>query len=131
MTRRQKLAHIRRFKELIRVMQALTPKQRKHEFDMKNWSKITSCGTVKCAAGWAGSDPWFRKRGFRTRESVFSNTLVPTFRGLAGWVAVYRFFGYVGLEEVAEAKAVFLTPDTVQEVIRAARQRIKALEKQE
>jgi hypothetical protein len=25
-----------------------------------------TCGTSACAAGWAGSDPWFRKRGFFT-----------------------------------------------------------------
>lgn len=25
------------------------------------------CGTVACACGWAGADPWFRKRGFYTR----------------------------------------------------------------
>jgi len=25
-----------------------------------------SCGSSACAAGWAGSDPWFRDRGFYT-----------------------------------------------------------------
>jgi hypothetical protein len=24
------------------------------------------CGTAACACGWAGSDPWFRRRGFYT-----------------------------------------------------------------
>jgi hypothetical protein len=28
--------------------------------------KNLPCGTAACAAGWAGSDPWFQERGFYT-----------------------------------------------------------------
>jgi len=46
-----------------------------------------TCGTSACAAGWAGSDPWFRKRGFYT--TPYNNVL---YKGIADFSAVANFF---------------------------------------
>lgn len=73
-------------------------------FDMVLWGlKGTGpeCGTVGCAIGWATQDPWFQKRGLRSRKTTPS--LLPmiynpkTGRVLtsidAGFDAVEHFFG--------------------------------------
>lgn len=48
---------IERWENAERVLKGLTPHQRR-----KHWNE---CGTVACAAGHCGLDPWFRCRGFR------------------------------------------------------------------
>ncbi len=49
-----------RLMQVVRVLEKL-PKDKK--FDLRAWAV---CGTTACAAGWAGFDPWFRRRGFKT-----------------------------------------------------------------
>jgi len=45
------------------------------------------CGTAACAAGWAGSDKWFRKRGLYTGENRM------TYKNIADSLeAVEKFF---------------------------------------
>jgi hypothetical protein len=46
-----------------------------------------TCGTAACACGWAGSDPWFRKRGFYT--TPYNNVI---YEGLSDFSAVEFFF---------------------------------------
>jgi hypothetical protein len=61
---------IERLEQAIRVMRSLTPHQRKKHLDMRHWGYETECGTVACAAGHCGMDPWFRRRGFKLSPSL-------------------------------------------------------------
>lgn len=57
------------------------------------------CGTVACVAGWAGLDPWFRRRGFRLDfiyDSIEIYTGVMKF-GKEGGLS--EFFGLSAVEE--------------------------------
>src|SRR5688572_17549276 len=56
---------IERWENVLRVLRALTPHQRRKHWNMSWWGEKTECGTVACAAGHCGLDPWFRRRGFR------------------------------------------------------------------
>jgi hypothetical protein len=56
---------IERWQNAARVLKALTPHERREHWDMGEWGRKTDCGTVACAAGHCGLDPWFRKRGFK------------------------------------------------------------------
>jgi hypothetical protein len=60
-----KKEQIERWENAVRILKSLTPHQRKEHFDMSHWGAKTPCGTVACAAGHCGLDPWFRKRGFK------------------------------------------------------------------
>lgn len=62
-------AKVERLTQLIRVLRALSPHERKKHFDMGRWGGKTRCGTKACAAGHAGMDPWFRRQGFSMRVS--------------------------------------------------------------
>lgn len=57
--------YITRWEQCERVMKSLTPHERRKHFDMTSFGYKTDCGTVACAAGYCGLDPWFRKRGLR------------------------------------------------------------------
>lgn len=56
---------IKRVEQLERVLNDMTPHERKRHFDMSSWGYQNACGTVGCAAGQAAFDPWFRRRGFK------------------------------------------------------------------
>lgn len=55
-----------------------------------------SCGTVACAIGWVGLDPWFRRRGFSSNQVPGSRLYEPIYRHSGdedhGWNAVCVFF---------------------------------------
>src|SRR5437660_2654673 len=132
MTKKELRTYALRFKQLIRVLKALTPHQRKKRFIMSDWTKETPCGTARCAAGYAAVDPWFIRRGF---QLAFDSQAVegPRFDQVDQWGAIRAFFGElpldgfdVGREHVQHP--VFAAPDTVTEVIRAAEKRIQILE---
>lgn len=89
---------VTRLRQLQRVL-SLVPDE---EFSIRYWG----CGTSKCLAGHAGSDPWFRRRGFVYGETKkFSNKL--GYVTIGGRVAkpqnLARFFGI----EEQEARALF------------------------
>lgn len=115
--------YIQRYEELIRVMRGLSRHERKNHFDMANWGIDTDCGTVCCAAGHAGHDAWFRRRGFVFRE--VSNTL--SFGDELSWTAVGMFFDGEPASYYTN-HPVFKQPNSVGEVIRAAKKRIKELQ---
>ena len=56
---------IARWENVLRVLRALTPHERRRHWNMNWWGNKTECGTVACAAGHCGLDPWFRRRGFK------------------------------------------------------------------
>jgi hypothetical protein len=58
---------------------------------MSQWGKLTDCGTVACAAGTCGLDPWFRARGF---------TLDFDDNGIADISDVPSFFGFEGSQRI-------------------------------
>jgi len=86
-TRRNIKTFINRYQQLIRVIESLSDHEAEKHIDMLNWEANTECGTVRCVAGWAGRDPWFRKAGFRLQ------TRVPVYRGTCWWRAIDEFFG--------------------------------------
>jgi hypothetical protein len=78
---------LERWTNVERVLEAMPEHERQHHWDMSTWGTKTTCGTVACAAGTCGLDPWFRERGFkldfnRQREARISD--VPGFFGLEG-----------------------------------------------
>lgn len=60
-----KNARIERWENVARVLRALPEHERQEHWNMGIWGEKTPCGTVACAAGHCGLDPWFRERGFR------------------------------------------------------------------
>jgi hypothetical protein len=116
---------VERWENVLRVLRALTPHQRKKHWDMGDWGRKTECGTVACAAGHCGLDPYFRRRGFRldfVRQEaggeVWSESSMP--------VRPEDFFGYAGYD------TIFTSPGlrTVSEVIVAVKEHIKELKKE-
>lgn len=96
---------VERWEQLKRVLKALTPHERRKHFDMGTWGYKTACGTVACAAGHAGMDPWFRRRGLRLKVGSGVLNEFPLMHPR-------EFFGGAGTDNV------FLTPaDSVREVI--------------
>jgi len=82
------------------------------------------CGTAACACGWAGSDPWFRKRGFFTgpdfgvcyvkyneatdkHDKHYDFPGVMMFFGIPNYEdAKYLFFPYSSYEQTPNAVAM-------------------------
>lgn len=50
-----------------RVLVKLPKHVRTEHWNMGHWGIVTECGTVCCAAGHCGLDPWFRKRGLKLK----------------------------------------------------------------
>lgn len=61
-----------------RVLKNLPKHERQKHFDMNNWGVMTECGTVACAAGHCGMDPWFIKQGFKLKPASFKNFVEDT-----------------------------------------------------
>lgn len=57
---------IERWENVLRVLQGLSAHQRRKHWDMSNIAYATPCGTICCAVGYCGLDPWFRRRGLKT-----------------------------------------------------------------
>lgn len=83
---------IQRWKELDKMLCALTPHERKHHFDMGVWGVKTECGTIGCAAGLAGLNPWFRRRGLQMNFTHVGDSYNDSFIRLQP----EEFFGEVG-----------------------------------
>jgi hypothetical protein len=95
---------IERWENVLRVLTAMTPHQRKKHFNMGTWAEQTDCGTVGCAAGLCSFDPWFTRRGFKSAfhpyvddegkyitvfRHRFSGTLPEDFFGLDGYHSIF------------------------------------------
>jgi hypothetical protein len=55
---------IERWTHVERVLVNMPEHDRQRHWDMGTWGEVNDCGTVACAAGHCGLDPWFRERGF-------------------------------------------------------------------
>ncbi len=78
-----------RWENCLRVLQRLTPHERRNHWDMSFFGRKNACGTVACAAGHCGLDPWFRRRGFTLRfnsegQDIMDGGIVETFFGYKG-----------------------------------------------
>lgn len=56
---------VERWANVLRVLEQMPQHEREKHWDMGTWGEKTRCGTVACAAGHCGLDPWFRAQGFR------------------------------------------------------------------
>src|SRR5262245_7421790 len=131
--------YIKRLEQLIRVLRGLSRHERNKHFYMGTWGSETDCGTTMCAAGFAGSDSWFRKRGFKFYKDRSGLYGIKYKKGY-GWTAIDDFFfGYDTwaaaltdpnhtYPDPDESEKIFRVPTSVTEVIRAARARIKTLQ---
>lgn len=61
---------VERWENCLRVLQNLTPHQRRKHWRMSTWGMVTGCGTVACAAGHCALDPWFQRRGLKMKIIV-------------------------------------------------------------
>ncbi len=58
-------------------------KRKRFQFDIGLFAKETKCGTVCCAAGFAGMLPRFRRRGLKTVLDSYDIQRVDEFLGLS------------------------------------------------
>lgn len=82
---------IERWTNVERVLDAMPEHERTHHWNMATWGEKTTCGTVACAAGTCGLDPWFRDRGFKLDFDA---------RGEAEISNVESFFGIEGSKRI-------------------------------
>jgi hypothetical protein len=75
---------IERWENVLRVLRALTPHQRRKHWNMETWGTKTECGTVACAAGHCAMDSWFRRRGFKYGKHLELIMFAPDFFGHEG-----------------------------------------------
>lgn len=112
---------IERWENVLRVLRALTPHQRRRHWNMGFFASVTDCGTVACAAGHCAFDPWFRRRGFAMdRKRIDAEYL--TDGSNIGYTVPY-FFGKEGSDDI------FFKTDRrpVREVIKEVLAYIKSL----
>jgi hypothetical protein len=74
-----------------RVLDAMPEHERQKHWDMSQWGAKTDCGTVACAAGHCGLDPWFRERNFKLDFNK---------RGESKISDVTAFFGFTGAQRI-------------------------------
>lgn len=107
---------IERWENVDRVLTNMPAHEQKHHFDMHDWGYETECGTIACAAGHCGLDPWFYRRGLSLKSQL---------RGDGTKFDVAGFFGFNG------SYSVFYntTPRSVSTVAREVRNYIRFLKR--
>lgn len=89
---------VERWRQVERVLVNLPTHERERHWDMSSFGYLTDCGTVACAAGHCGLDPWFRERGWRL-DFVEHGCGYPACK-VQRIGSVARFFGEEGSEEI-------------------------------
>ena len=85
---------IKRLQRAYKIMDKMTPHERRKHFDMGKWGQKTECGTVGCLAGHCGLDPWFKKEGFEFRFDKKPDSNGRFYGGfVGGWRKPEQFFG--------------------------------------
>src|SRR5258708_4642058 len=107
---------IERWDNVERVLVSMPEHERQRHWNMGTWGEVTDCGTVACAAGHCGLDPWFRERGFALEFHGGSAAIPP----------VDSFFGFEG------TKRIFLNVsqrpvDTVIDEVRSYTQELRQI----
>lgn len=105
---------LQRWEQVLRVLKGMSRHTREKHFRMAFWGKQTPCGTVGCAAGHCGLDPWFRRRGFKLQleldpysgrvesTSDFDSDVIDFF----GWDGARRVFFRTGSSHKSVVKYV-------------------------
>lgn len=112
-------AQIERWANVERVLVGLPEHERTKHWDMGEWGRLTDCGTVACAAGHCGLDPWFRERGFTmdlakcdcSPDCTYTNAkIVPVeeFFGVRGSGAIFKDATRRPVEKVIEEVRAYL-----------------------
>lgn len=92
-----------RWERVETVLTGMSEHEIDNHFHMGTWAAKTKCGTVGCAAGQCGLDPWFKRRGFGIKFEPAS---------WGGWKMDWEgflpavFFGPVGYDRVFLANVV-------------------------
>jgi hypothetical protein len=81
-----------RWERVFKTLDDMSPHAIENHFDMAFWGKRTDCGTVGCAAGQCGLDPWFKRRGFEMRFQ-YQNHEFPIYDPM-------EFFGVDGYTDI-------------------------------
>lgn len=89
---------IARWENVLRVLRKLTPHERRRHWQMNTFGEKTECGTVACAAGHCGLDPWFRRRGFKMNFTTHKFDGEEYFEGII--VRAGDFFGEDGTNSI-------------------------------
>lgn len=105
---------IERWRNVLRVLLSLSPHERQRHFTMNTWGELTPCGTVACAAGHCGMDPWFRSQGFimdphsdLSFTTLFPSTSPEEFFGQTGHYGIF-IKTYLDFQGVVEAVKDFI-----------------------
>jgi len=95
---------IERWEQVERVLVDMPQHDREKHFDMDIWGMKTACGTIACAAGHCGLDPWFRERGFALDfipcDCEMCRGKPPEYRFRHSLPSVSGFFGKTGTEKI-------------------------------
>lgn len=86
---------IERWEQAIRVLENMDEHTRTKHWHMAKWGVVTYCGTVACAAGHCGMDPWFMERGLVLHDDREWDGINPSFRA-----TVREFFGDEGYHNI-------------------------------
>lgn len=117
---------VERWENVLRVLKALTPHQRKQHWNMGRYLDKTECGTVGCAAGHCSMDPYFRRRGLTLIPQSYGDhaAYAQTTDGSYFTDKVNAFFGHDG------SRYIFFDtqPRPVAQVIKEVRAHIKTLQ---
>lgn len=72
---------IERWENVERVLTDMPQHERDQHWNMSMWGDKTACGTVACAAGHCGMDPWFRAQGFKMLFYIWTDAGNVIFEG--------------------------------------------------
>ena len=118
---------IERWQNVERVLTNLPPHEREKHWRMSTWGRTTPCGTIACAAGHCGMDPWFQSQGLRLEPVPEGADDVARFSGRWPGSILPEFFGDIGHNKIfADA-----WPRMVDTVIEEVRDHIAWLQKQQ
>lgn len=91
---------IERWEQVWRVLNEMTPHERRSHWDMGTFGRYTECGTVACAAGRCSFDPWFQRRGFSGTVTEFYGWSLKDVVDSFETDAVAEFFGLDGANRI-------------------------------
>lgn len=89
---------VKRWQQAIKVLQRLTPHERRNHWNMTIFGLENECGTTACGAGFCAMDPWFQRRGFVGYFNRRGELVGPAGRPLGD--ATAKFFGQNGSDEI-------------------------------
>lgn len=116
---------VARWENVLRVLQKLTPHERRRHWEMNTFGEKTECGTVACAAGHCGLDPWFRRRGFKLEFTSHNFDGEKFYEGTI--IRAADFFGAEGADDIFHNA----TKRSVSKVIQEVKSHIKRLKTSE